>query len=56
LLSPNYFIGGTLKTEILAILPNTPKKAEPVEFNDSNGLMLINAILAINQELFLFFD
>jgi hypothetical protein len=40
----------------LVILPDISEKAEPVEFNGSNGLMLINAIFAANRELFLFFD
>jgi hypothetical protein len=56
LLPPDYFTGGTPKAEILAILPNTPKKAEPVKFNGPNELILIDVILAINRELPLFFD
>jgi hypothetical protein len=56
LLPPDYFTGGTPKAEILAILPDTPEKAGPVKFNGSNGLMLINAILATNRESSLFFD
>jgi hypothetical protein len=40
----------------LVILPDTSEKAEPVEFNDPNGLILINAIFAANQKLFLFFN
>jgi hypothetical protein len=48
LLSPDYFTGGTLEAEILAILPDIFEKAKPVEFNGLNELMLINAILAVN--------
>jgi hypothetical protein len=40
----------------LIILPDIPEKAEPVEFNGPNRLMLINAIFAANQKLSLFFD
>jgi hypothetical protein len=56
LLPPDHFTGGTPKAEILAMLPDTSEKAEPVKSNDPNGLMLINAILAANRKLPLFFD
>jgi hypothetical protein len=56
LLSPNHFTGGTPKTEILAILPDSPEKTKPVKPNSPNELMLINAIFAANQKSFLFFD
>jgi hypothetical protein len=56
LLPPDYFTVGTPEAEILAILPDIPERTEPVESNNSNGLMLINAIFTINQKSFLFFD
>jgi hypothetical protein len=56
LLPPDYFIGGTPEAEILAILPNTSEKTVPVEFNNPNGLILINAIFAVNRKLLLFFN
>jgi hypothetical protein len=56
LLSPDCFINGTPKAEILAILPDIPEKTEPVKFNGPNGLMLINVIFAANRESSLFFD
>jgi hypothetical protein len=56
LLSLDYFTGGTPKAKILAILPDIPEKAEPVKFNGSNELILIDAIFAANRKLSLFFD
>jgi hypothetical protein len=56
LLPPDHFTGGTLKAEILAILPNISEKTKLIKSNGPNELMLINAIFAVNRESFLLFD